>query len=79
MFAETSELWKDTEAVDLYTLCEELGHDEATNRMQMHWQTWFTEADFEVMSSTYGVNQIRIPIGMCDILDFFSIHYSMLI
>lgn len=66
MFSETSELWKDTQAVDLYTLSEELGHEEAQSRMQKHWSTWFTEADFQHMATDYGVNQIRIPMGYWD-------------
>jgi aryl-phospho-beta-D-glucosidase BglC (GH1 family) len=64
MFMETSDLWKDTQATDLYTLSVELGPEEASSRMHKHWQSWFTEADFETMANTYGVNQIRIPMGM---------------
>ena len=40
------------------------GPEEASSRMQKHWQTWFTEKDFEAKANTYGVNQIRIPMGM---------------
>jgi len=67
MFTSDSELWRGTSATDLYTLCLELGPDQASTRMQKHWQTWFTEADFRDMAQTRGVNQIRIPIGYWDI------------
>jgi glucan 1,3-beta-glucosidase len=63
MFAETSALWRDTQATDLYSLSLELGPEEAAARMHTHWETWFTEADFEAMAATYGVNHIRIPMG----------------
>mmetsp|Transcript_36730 Transcript_36730/g.68332 ORF Transcript_36730/g.68332 Transcript_36730/m.68332 type:complete len:479 (-) Transcript_36730:167-1603(-) len=66
MFTDSSDLWKDTQATDLYTLSVELGPEEASNRMHKHWESWFTEADFEAMANTYGVNQIRIPMGYWD-------------
>jgi len=48
--------------VDEYTYCETLGKDEASRRLQQHWQTWITEGDFAQMAS-FGLNLVRIPIG----------------
>ena len=39
MFSEDSELWMDSNATDLYTLCSNLG-DEADNRLKKHRDTW---------------------------------------
>ncbi|CAE7796227.1 unnamed protein product [Symbiodinium microadriaticum] len=65
MFSEASELWDGTDATDLYTLCLALGPEESTRRMNKHWETWITEADFATMEGI-GVNHIRIPIGYWD-------------
>lgn len=50
-------------------VCFFLGPEEAASRMHTHWQTWFTEKDFEEMATTHGVNQIRIPMGRWDVYD----------
>ena len=68
MFADTSALWANTTATDYYSLCEELGPAEATARMQAHWESWFTEADFQEMQHN-GVNHIRLPMGYWDMID----------
>ncbi len=39
-----------------------LGKAEMESRMQKHWSSWITEADFGEMAS-YGINFVRIPIG----------------
>lgn len=66
----TSELWagEGANATDLYTLCETLGPDEATARMNAHWGSWFTEEHFSDMASK-GVNLVRVPIGYWDIVE----------
>ncbi|KAH3903341.1 glycoside hydrolase family 5 protein SCDLUD_000967 [Saccharomycodes ludwigii] len=48
--------------VDEYHYCEALGQEEATSRLQAHWSSWYTEADFEQMAAV-GLNMVRIPIG----------------
>lgn len=72
MFSASSDLWKGAgeSAVDLYTLCEALGQDEATRRMKNHWASWVTENDFKIMSAN-GVNHIRIPIGYWEMVESY--------
>lgn len=70
MFSEASSLWANTVATDLYTLCLELGPDEASKRMHQHWSTWFVKNDFEVMSQN-GINHIRLPMGYWDIVETY--------
>ncbi|KAH9886857.1 glucan 1,3-beta-glucosidase precursor [Xylariomycetidae sp. FL2044] len=48
--------------VDEFTLTQTLGADEASSRLQQHWSTWITEADFDDIVSK-GLNFVRIPIG----------------
>jgi len=48
--------------VDEYTLCQQLGHDAALSKLSNHWDTWFTESDFQAMAAA-GLNFVRIPIG----------------
>ncbi|KAL2013012.1 hypothetical protein VTN00DRAFT_537 [Thermoascus crustaceus] len=50
------------EAVDEWTLCENLGKDEAFRRLSNHWHTFVTEDDFHQMAAA-GLNHVRIPIG----------------
>ena len=68
MFDSSSALWANTSATDLYTLCVELGNDEAARRMKLHWDSWFTEDDFSEMARA-GVNHVRIPVGYWDIIE----------
>jgi aryl-phospho-beta-D-glucosidase BglC (GH1 family) len=72
MFSASSELWAGAgdSAVDLYTLCESLGQEEATRRMKNHWASWFTEDDFKTMAAN-GVNHIRIPMGYWDMVQSY--------
>lgn len=68
MFSSESDLWSGVDADDLYTLCEALGPEEASARMNAHWNSWFVEEDFQKMANN-GVNHIRIPMGYWDIVE----------
>lgn len=48
--------------VDEYTYTQALGKQEAQNRLNQHWATWITQADFQEIASM-GLNHVRIPIG----------------
>ncbi|EGG09755.1 family 5 glycoside hydrolase [Melampsora larici-populina 98AG31] len=48
--------------VDEYTFCQYLGREEASKRLRAHWDSFYTESDFQAMKS-YGLNHVRIPIG----------------
>ncbi|KAG0659715.1 exo-1,3-beta-glucanase [Monosporozyma unispora] len=48
--------------VDEYHYCQQLGYDEAKNRLMDHWSNWYTESDFEQIAQD-GFNLVRIPIG----------------
>jgi glucan 1,3-beta-glucosidase len=48
--------------VDEYTYTQTLGQTEALSRLQQHWNTWITEADFQEIAAL-GLNHVRIPIG----------------
>lgn len=48
--------------VDEYTYTAALGKDEASRRLNQHWATWITQADFNEIAS-FGLNHVRIPIG----------------
>ncbi|PBP22472.1 putative Glucan 1,3-beta-glucosidase [Diplocarpon rosae] len=48
--------------VDEYTYTATLGKSEASRRLEAHWSSWITEADFSEMAS-FGLNHVRIPIG----------------
>lgn len=47
---------------DEFHYTQMLGYEEAHDRLEEHWSTWFTEYDFEAMAN-YGLNHVRIPIG----------------
>ncbi|KJX98941.1 glucan 1,3-beta-glucosidase A like protein [Zymoseptoria brevis] len=49
-------------AVDEWTYTQQLGKDEARNRLEAHWSNFYNENDFAEMKS-YGLNHVRIPIG----------------
>lgn len=49
------------DAWDEWTFSEKLG-DRATDALQKHYDTWFTEDDMEWLHRL-GVNMVRIPIG----------------
>ncbi|KAF3932704.1 hypothetical protein ABW19_dt0203857 [Dactylella cylindrospora] len=48
--------------VDEYHLCQTLGKSACLSRLQQHWNTWFTQKDFQDMKAV-GLNTVRIPIG----------------
>ncbi|SCU82746.1 LAMI_0C00716g1_1 [Lachancea mirantina] len=48
--------------VDEYHFCQQLGYDTAESRLVQHWNSWYTEQDFQNMAGS-GLNFVRIPIG----------------
>ncbi len=48
--------------MDEYTYTAQLGTTEAERRLNEHWATWVTEADFQEIAS-FGLNHVRIPVG----------------
>lgn len=48
--------------VDEWTFCDTLGEDEARSRLSEHWNSFYTEGDFQKMAGA-GLNFVRIPIG----------------
>ncbi|KAH9809691.1 family 5 glycoside hydrolase [Melampsora americana] len=58
--------------IDEYTFCEQLGKETATKLLRAHWESFYTEEDFQRISS-YGLNHVRIPIGQ--LLTFIILGY----
>ena len=57
------EPWAKSQIVkDEYTYTQVLGGKEAQKRLDEHWRTWITEADFQAIKKA-GLNHVRIPIG----------------
>ncbi|CUM66131.1 uncharacterized protein PRCAT00003788001 [Priceomyces carsonii] len=52
----------DKTPVDEYHYCQSLGKTVCSGRLQTHWDTWYTEQDFQEIKSL-GLNMVRIPIG----------------
>ena len=48
--------------VDEYTYTQTLGRDEASRRLNNHWNTFITQDDFNAIKNA-GLNHVRIPIG----------------
>lgn len=48
--------------VDEYHYTKYLGKELAQERLNQHWSSWYTEADFESIAGI-GLNFVRIPIG----------------
>lgn len=48
--------------VDEYTYTKTLGKAEASSRLNNHWNTFITQADFNAIAQA-GLNHVRIPIG----------------
>jgi len=63
----TPSVFEGNDAVDEYTLTQQLGRDAAQSRLQRHWDSWFTESDFQQMAGA-GLNHVRIPIGYWSVL-----------
>ena len=49
-------------ARDETSFCMELGIEEATRRLQRHWNTFITKEDFHWLASV-GMNAVRLPVG----------------
>jgi len=49
-------------AVDEWTLCANLGHDQALSKLSSHWNSFITASDFKQIASV-GMNHVRIPVG----------------
>ncbi|GAB7328834.1 hypothetical protein MBLNU13_g00718t1 [Cladosporium sp. NU13] len=58
----TPSLFRDTNAEDEWNLCNDLGKDQCSKRLDSHWSDFINRDDFEDMK-TAGLNAIRIPIG----------------
>ena len=52
----------DTSVVDPFTFCAKLGVVEATRRLHIHWETFYSESDFAAIAAA-GLTHIRIPVG----------------
>lgn len=48
--------------IDEYRFCETLGKEEASKRLQKHWNSFYNESDFKRIKDM-GLNMVRIPIG----------------
>jgi glucan 1,3-beta-glucosidase len=57
----TPSLFANLKAEDETTWCVELG-EQAANKLQQHWQSFITEADFAWLAEI-GINAVRIPVG----------------
>lgn len=55
----TPELFEDCDAEDQWTLDQT---DGAREKLEKHWDTYFTKDDFQAMKD-WGLNAVRIPIG----------------
>jgi len=49
-------------AIDEHGLLQELGPQEAKQRMEKHWSTWITEKDISWLAR-HGINAVRVPFG----------------
>jgi len=63
----TPSIFEGNNAVDEYTLTQQLGSDAAKSLLQNHWDSWITESDFQQMAKA-GLNHVRIPIGYWSVL-----------
>lgn len=48
--------------IDEHSFCERYGKDQASEVLQQHWSTFYTEEDFQEIANA-GLNMVRIPIG----------------
>jgi glucan 1,3-beta-glucosidase len=63
----TPSLFEGNAAKDEWTLTQQLGKDAAKSKLQQHWDSWITQADFNKMASA-GLNHVRIPIGYWSVI-----------
>ena len=57
-----SEWAQNQQVKDEFTYTQTLGSEEASSRLQNHWNTWITQSDFQQIAAM-GLNHVRIPIG----------------
>lgn len=55
-------VFQGTSATDEYTLCLELGHEEAERRLQAHRKAFITEEHIARIAQL-GMNTVRLPVG----------------
>lgn len=60
---------KNQNVKDEYTYTQTLGKKEALKRLDKHWRTWITQADFQAIRKA-GLNHVRIPIDTGPSLQF---------
>jgi glucan 1,3-beta-glucosidase len=58
----TPSLFAGEQAVDEYTLCQALGKEQASERLEQHRQKWITADDFKWLAA-HGINAVRLPVG----------------
>jgi len=63
----TPSLFEGNGAKDEWTLTEQLGKDAARSKLQGHWNSFFTQDDFDQMAAA-GLNHVRIPIGYWSVI-----------
>jgi aryl-phospho-beta-D-glucosidase BglC (GH1 family) len=63
----TPSIFEGNAAKDEWTFTEILGKDAAKSRLQSHWNSWFTQSDFNQMAAA-GLNHVRIPIGYWSVI-----------
>ncbi|KAJ9109942.1 hypothetical protein QFC20_003142 [Naganishia adeliensis] len=57
--------------IDEWHLCAALGKDAALDRLQDHWNSFFTRDDFEEIARA-GLNAVRIPVGYWNVIDILD-------
>lgn len=70
----TPSLFAGLNARDETSWCVELGR-EAETRLQQHWQTFITRADFAWLAQA-GINAVRIPVGYWLFAADYPYHHS---
>lgn len=63
----TPSIFEGNSAIDEWTFTEQLGKDAAKSKLQNHWNSWITQADFNQMAAA-GLNHVRIPIGYWSVI-----------
>ena len=58
----TPSLYAGVQAEDEYTLCQKLGKEKASARLQKHRETWIVADDFKWLAA-HGINAVRLPVG----------------
>ena len=63
----TPSIFEGNDAVDERTFTKILGKGAAKARLEKHWNSFFTEGDFQQMKAA-GLNHVRIPIGYWSVI-----------